>query len=150
MKFPKFELMNENNEIVSHNDLLGQYTVLFFYPRDNTPTCTQQACMFRDIKDTLKSLNAKVYGISGDSAKKHTNFINKHDLNFSLLVDEDYQLSEQLDVYKLKKVFGKESKGIVRTTFILDEQNEIVKRFDQVKVKNHMDEVVEAIKIAKT
>ena len=119
-KFPEFALENQNGATVSNKDLKGK-TVIYFYPKDNTPGCTTQACDLRDNMDFLNDLGVKVYGVSGDSKKKHQNFIEKQGLNFDLLVDEDFELAESLGVYRMKKVFGKESKGIVRTTFVVDE-----------------------------
>ena len=94
-KFPDFNLKNQNGELISNEDLKGSKVVVYFYPRDNTPTCTTEACDFRDNLEDFNELNTKVYGISGDSEKKHANFSNKHNLNFDLLVDEDYKLSEK-------------------------------------------------------
>ena len=139
-KFPEFELENQNGELISNNDLADR-TVIYFYPKDNTPGCTTQACDLRDNMDYLNDLNVKVLGVSGDSRKKHQNFIAKQDLNFDLLVDEDFKLAESLDVYRMKKAFGKESKGIVRTTFIVDEDSNVIKRFDNVQAKKHIDEL---------
>ncbi|MCG1010965.1 thioredoxin-dependent thiol peroxidase [Salinicoccus sp. ID82-1] len=139
-KFPEFELENQDGEKIGNKDFDGK-TVIYFYPKDNTPGCTAQACDLRDNLDYLNELDVKVYGVSGDSRKKHQNFIEKNDLNFDLLVDEDFKLSEALDVYRMKKVFGKESKGIVRTTFIVDEDSNILQRWDNVKAKSHIDEL---------
>lgn len=139
-KFPEFELENQNGEVISNKDLIDK-TVIYFYPKDNTPGCTTQACDLRDNMEYLNDLNVKVYGVSGDSRKKHQNFIAKQDLNFDLLVDEDFKLADSLDVYRMKKVFGKESKGIVRTTFVVDEDSNVLKRFDNVQAKKHIDEL---------
>ena len=139
-KFPNFKLENQNGEIVSNEDL-KDVTVIYFYPKDNTPGCTTQACDMRDAMDDLKDLNVTVYGVSGDSKKKHQNFIAKHDLNFELLVDEDFGLAKELDVYRMKKAFGKESMGIVRTTFVVDENSNILKRMDNVKAKAHAEDL---------
>ncbi|HIW12423.1 MAG TPA: thioredoxin-dependent thiol peroxidase [Candidatus Salinicoccus stercoripullorum] len=141
-KFPEFALENQNGATVSNKDLKGK-TVIYFYPKDNTPGCTTQACDLRDNMDFLNDLGVKVYGVSGDSKKKHQNFIEKQGLNFDLLVDEDFELAESLGVYRMKKVFGKESKGIVRTTFVVDEDSNILKRYDNVKAKEHMDSLKE-------
>ncbi len=119
---------------------------MYFYPRDNTPTCTTEACDFRDNLEGFNELNTKVYGISGDSEKKHSNFSNKHSLNFDLLVDEDYQLSEEVGVYQLKKSFGKESMGIVRTTFVLDEDNKVIHVIEKVKVKTQIEDLKNFLK----
>ncbi|WP_020006163.1 thioredoxin-dependent thiol peroxidase [Salinicoccus albus] len=139
-KFPEFELENQNGELISNKDLTDR-TVIYFYPKDNTPGCTTQACDLRDNMDYLNDLNVTVFGVSGDSRKKHQNFIAKQDLNFDLLADEDFKLAESLDVYRMKKAFGKESKGIVRTTFIVDEDSNVIKRFDNVQAKKHIDEL---------
>lgn len=139
-KFPNFKLENQNGETVSNEDF-KDVTVIYFYPKDNTPGCTTQACDMRDAMDDLKGLNVTVYGVSGDSKKKHQNFIAKHDLNFDLLVDEDFELAKELDVYRLKKSFGKESMGIVRTTFVVDENSNILKRMDNVKAKTHAEDL---------
>ena len=141
MLLPDFKMENQNGDVITNKDLFGKKTVLYFYPRDNTPTCTTQACDFNDNLDVLNDLNAQVYGVSGDSKVKHTNFINKHDLKFDLLVDEGYAYSEQLGIYRMKKSFGKESMGIVRTTIILDEETRVMHIFDGVKVKSQMDDI---------
>lgn len=140
-QFPKFELENQNGELISNESIKGKKAVLYFYPRDNTPTCTTEACDFRDNLEMFNELNVNVYGISGDSKKKHQNFSNKLELNFDLLVDEDYKLSEEVGVYQLKKSFGKESMGIVRTTFILDENGIIIDIIEKVKVKTQIEEL---------
>lgn len=116
-------------------------TILYFYPRDNTPTCTTEACDFRDNIEMFNDLNVNIYGVSGDSNKKHQNFIEKHKLNFDLLVDQDYQLSNEVGVYQLKKSFGKESMGIVRTTFVIDEQGIVKDVIEKVKVKTQIEEL---------
>ncbi|UXR75539.1 MULTISPECIES: thioredoxin-dependent thiol peroxidase [unclassified Staphylococcus] len=145
MTFPEFTLKNQDGEDVSKEALKGKKAILYFYPRDNTPTCTTEACDFRDNLAYFNDLNVEVYGISGDSQRKHQNFINKHELNFDLLVDEDYQLSEAVGVYQLKKSFGKESMGIVRTTFVLDESGNIIDVIEKVKVKEQIAQLKEIL-----
>ena len=145
-KFPDFNLKNQNGETISSEDLKGSKSIVYFYPRDNTPTCTTEACDFRDNLEDFNELNTKVYGISGDSEKKHSNFSNKHSLNFDLLVDEDYQLSEKVGVYQLKKSCGKESMGIVRTTFVLDEDNKVIHVIEKVKVKTQIEDLKNFLK----
>ncbi|MGX0003462.1 thioredoxin-dependent peroxiredoxin [Staphylococcus cohnii] len=140
-QFPEFKLENQNGDIISNDTLKGYKAVLYFYPRDNTPTCTTEACDFRDNLSYFNELKTKVYGISGDTKKKHQNFSNKHNLNFDLLVDEDYQLSTEVGVYQLKKNFGKETMGIVRTTFVIDEEGIIIDVIEKGKVKSQMDEL---------
>ncbi|CAD7359345.1 MULTISPECIES: thioredoxin-dependent thiol peroxidase [Staphylococcus] len=140
-QFPEFKLETQNDEWITNDTLKGQKAVLYFYPRDNTPTCTTEACDFRDNLSFFNDLDVKVYGISGDSKRKHQNFVQKHDLNFDLLVDEDYQLSEAVGVYQLKKSFGKESMGIVRTTFVIDEDGKVLDVIEKVKVKEQMEQL---------
>ena len=140
-QFTLFELENQNGELITNETIKGKKAVLYFYPRDNTPTCTTEACDFRDNIALFNELNASVYGISGDSKKKHQNFSDKLDLNFDLLVDTDYKLSEAVGVYQLKKSFGKESMGIVRTTFVIDETGQIIDIIEKVKVKTQIDEL---------
>lgn len=140
-QFPDFALENQDGETITKESLKGKKAILYFYPRDNTPTCTTEACDFRDNLEMFNDLDVQVYGISGDTKRKHQNFIEKHNLNFDLLVDEDYQLSEATGVYQLKKSFGKESMGIVRTTFVIDENGEIMDVIEKVKVKTQMEEL---------
>ncbi|OEK65620.1 thiol peroxidase [Staphylococcus equorum] len=140
-QFPSFKLENQKGKVISNESIKGSKAVLYFYPRDNTPTCTTEACDFRDNLAIFNDLNTKVYGISGDTKKKHENFSQKLDLNFDLLVDENYELSEKVGVYQLKKSFGKESMGIVRTTFVIDEDGIIIDVIEKVKVKTQMDEL---------
>ncbi|QLK86363.1 peroxiredoxin [Staphylococcus sp. 17KM0847] len=137
-QFPDFELTNQDGKVITKASLKGQKTILYFYSRDNTPTCTTEACDFRDNLAYFNNLKVSVYGISGDSQRKHQNFIKKHNLNFDLLVDEAYKLSEAVGVYQLKKSFGKTSMGIVRTTFILDENGDVLDVIEKVKVKEQM------------
>ena len=95
-KFPSFSLENQDGAVVTNETLKGRKAILYFYPRDNTPTCTTEACDFRDNLSEFNDLDVDVYGISGDSKKKHQNFIEKHQLNFDLLVDEDYKLADEV------------------------------------------------------
>lgn len=144
-KFPKFELENQDGEVIT-NDSLTSTTVIYFYPKDNTPGCTTQACDLRDNMSELNDLGVTVYGVSGDSKTKHKKFIEKNNLNFDLLVDEDFKLSEELGIYGLKKAFGKEFMGISRTTFVVDKDSNILKRFDQVNAKEHADDLKSFLK----
>lgn len=144
-KFPEFALENQDGEVITNDTIKGRKAILYFYPRDNTPGCTTEACDFRDNIAMFNDLDIAVYGISGDSKKKHQNFIAKHDLNFDLLVDEDYKLSEATGVYQLKKSFGKESMGIVRTTFVVDENGVVEHVIEKVKVKEQMNQLKEKL-----
>ncbi|UXV41555.1 thioredoxin-dependent thiol peroxidase [Staphylococcus simulans] len=144
-KFPEFALENQDGEVITDDTIKGRKAILYFYPRDNTPGCTTEACDFRDNMAMFNDLDIAVYGISGDSKKKHQNFIAKHDLNFDLLVDEDYKLSEETGVYQLKKSFGKESMGIVRTTFVVDENGVVEHVIEKVKIKEQMNQLKEML-----
>lgn len=139
-KFPQFDLENQDGEVIS-NETLKRNTLIYFYPKDNTPGCTTQACDLRDNMTRLNDLGVDVYGVSGDSKQKHKNFISKHDLNFDLLVDADFKLSEALGVYKEKKMFGKTHMGIERTSYLLDKDSNILQVFNKVKPGQHIDDV---------
>lgn len=143
---PQFTLQNEKGEAVSLNDFKGKQVVLYFYPKDMTPGCTTQACDFRDAYEDFSSLNAVILGVSMDDANRHTKFIEKHGLPFSLLVDEDHAVCEAYGVWVLKKNFGKEYMGIERTTFLIDEQGIVKQEWRKVKVKNHIEQVLQTIK----
>lgn len=144
-QFPQFKLENQNGNIITNDDLKG-LTVIYFYPKDNTPGCTTQACDLRDNIEAFNDLDVTVYGVSGDTKESHQKFIEKKDLNFDLLVDENNELASAAGVIGDKTVFGKKVRGIVRTTFIVNENNEIVKRFDKVSPKKHVEQLLEFLK----
>ncbi|MCA1032658.1 thioredoxin-dependent thiol peroxidase [Bacillus timonensis] len=143
---PDFELTASNGETVKLSDYKGKYVVLYFYPKDMTPGCTTQACDFRDQFESFKELDAVILGVSPDSLNRHEKFIEKHELPFLLLVDEDHKVAEMYDVWKLKKNFGKEYMGIERSTFIIDKEGNLVKEWRKVKVKNHVEEALTYIR----
>lgn len=143
MLAPTFKLPNQNGDMVSLEDYRGQKVVLYFYPKDATPGCTTEACDFRDASPKMSG--AVVIGISADSQKKHQNFIAKHDLPFDLLVDDTHEVSELYGVWQLKKNYGKEYYGIVRSTFLINEEGYIEQEWRSVKVNGHVDEVVAAL-----
>ncbi|KDN59306.1 MULTISPECIES: thioredoxin-dependent thiol peroxidase [Exiguobacterium] len=143
MLAPTFTLPNQNGDMISLEQYRGQKVVLYFYPKDSTPGCTTEACDFRDAMPKLSG--AVVIGISADSQKKHQNFINKHELPFDLLVDADHEVSELYGVWQLKKNYGKEYYGIVRSTFLINEDGYIEQEWRSVKVNGHVDEVVAAV-----
>lgn len=124
------------------NDFSGQRVVLYFYPKDNTSGCTQEACDFRDNINRITKY-AAVIGVSPDTIKSHKSFKEKQDLNFILLSDPEHLLSEQYGVWKEKSMYGRKYMGIERSTFILDESGNIEKEWRKVKVKGHVDEVIE-------
>lgn len=143
MLAPTFTLPNQNGDMVSLEGYRGQKVVLYFYPKDATPGCTTEACDFRDAMPKLNG--AVVIGISADSQKKHQNFIAKHELPFDLLVDDTHEVSELYGVWQLKKNYGKEYYGIVRSTFLINEDGYIEQEWRSVKVSGHIDEVVAAL-----
>ena len=146
MKAPAFSLMNERGDTVTLDSYKGKYVVLYFYPKDMTPGCTTEACDFRDAHEDFSSLNAVILGVSMDDANRHTKFIEKHGLPFSLLVDADHTVAESYNVWVLKKMYGKEYMGIERSTFLINPEGIIIKEWRKVKVKNHIEEVLESIR----
>lgn len=144
-KAPDFSLNNQNGEKVALKDFKGKKLVLYFYPKDLTPGCTQESCDFNENLAGVKKKGAEVLGVSFDSEKKHQQFIAKYDLGFDLLVDADKELAKAFGVYQKKKFMGKEFMGIVRSTFIIDEKGKIAKVFSPVSVKGHVDEVLAAL-----
>lgn len=142
MEAPNFTLLNEKEEKVTLSDYRGKKVILYFYPKDMTPGCTTEACDFRDQHEAFSDLNAVILGISADDAKKHTKFIEKYGLPFSLLVDENHEVCEKYGVWVLKKMYGKEFMGIERSTFLINEEGIVEKEWRKVKVKNHIEEVL--------
>ena len=126
----------------SLNDFKGQKIILYFYPKDNTSGCTQEACDFRDNINRLTSF-ATVIGVSPDSIKSHLKFKEKQSLNFILLSDPEHKLAEAFNVWVEKSMYGRKYMGIERSTFVLDENLNIIKEWRKVKVKGHVDEVIE-------
>ncbi len=145
-KVADFTLPNQDGELVSLSDFKGKHVVLYFYPKDMTPGCTTEACDFRDAHESFKDLDAVIIGISPDPVASHQKFIDKHDLPFLLLADEEKQVAEQFDVWKLKKNFGREYYGIERSTFIIDKEGVLQKEFRKVKVKGHVEAALEFIR----
>ncbi len=145
-KAPDFTLESNNGEKISLSDFRGKNVVLYFYPKDMTPGCTTEACDFRDHHSEFSDQNTVILGVSPDPVDRHKKFIDKHDLPFLLLADEDHQAAELYDVWQLKKNFGKEYMGIVRSTFIINKDGELVKEWRKVRVKDHVTEALEYIK----
>ena len=145
-KAPDFNVMNNKGENVKLSDFKGKKVVLYFYPKDDTPGCTTEACAFRDGIDQIKKRGAVVLGVSADSVDSHKKFIDKFDLNFPLLADTDKKMVEAYGTWKEKSMYGKKYMGIERTTFIIDEQGKISHIFPKVKVNEHYAEVLEALK----
>ncbi len=146
MKAKDFTLQASNGKDVSLSDYKGKAVILYFYPKDSTPGCTTEACDFRDNFSVIKEGNAEILGISLDSINSHEKFIEKNDLPFLLLSDPDHKVCEMYGVWQLKKNYGKEYMGIVRSTFLIDKDQNIVKEWRNVRVKNHVEEVTEELK----
>ncbi|MBN20606.1 MAG: thioredoxin-dependent thiol peroxidase [Bdellovibrionaceae bacterium] len=144
-KAPAFTGVTDSGEKVSLKDFKGKTVVLYFYPKDMTPGCTTEACDFRDSMTRLKRKKVVVIGVSADSVARHEKFRDKHDLNFPLISDEDLKICKAYGVWQKKKLYGKEFMGIVRTTFIIDSEGKIKKIFPKVKVKGHVDEIIESL-----
>jgi thioredoxin-dependent peroxiredoxin len=144
-KAPDFTLMNDTGQKVKLSDYKGKTVVLYFYPKDDTPGCTTEACNFRDGIDEIRDRGAVVLGVSADSVESHKKFKKKFDLNFALLADPDKKMIENYGVWKEKSMYGKKYMGIERTTFIIDKDGKISHIFPKVKVAEHYDEVLEAL-----
>lgn len=138
---PDFCLPNQDEEEICLRDIKGKWIVLYFYPKDNTPGCTTEACDFTAALPDFEGLNAVILGVSPDSPKKHRNFIEKKDLKITLLSDEEKELCQMFGVWQLKKNYGREYMGVVRSTFIIDPDGKIAAKWEKVKVKGHVDEV---------
>ncbi|MFZ3578008.1 thioredoxin-dependent thiol peroxidase [Virgibacillus sp. DJP39] len=126
---PTFTLPNQKGEKVSLTDFKGKHVVLYFYPKDMTPGCTTEACDFRDSYTSFEDLDAVIIGVSPDPVDRHQQFIDKHDLPFLLLADEEHKVADEYGVWKLKKNFGKEYYGIERSTFIIDKDGKLQKEY---------------------
>jgi len=145
-KAPAFSLKTERGDPVSLKSLKGKRVVLYFYPKDDTPGCTKEACGFRDSITSIGNADAVVLGVSMDDADSHLKFIKKYGLPFPLLCDEDGTLSKAYGVYKKKNMYGKTYWGIERSTFIIDEAGKLKAIFRKVKVDGHVAEVQAALK----
>ncbi len=145
-KAPAFKLKNQDEETISLSGLKGKPVVLYFYPKDDTPGCTKEACNFRDEFPKFGKLKAEIIGISTDSVKSHKKFAEKYGLPFILLADEKKQVVQEYGVWKEKNMYGRKYLGIERTTFIINSDGRIANLFPKVKVDEHNKEVMEALK----
>lgn len=145
-KAPAFSLPNQDGKKVSLKDFTGKKVVLYFYPKDMTSACTQEACDFRDNIQYIKKKKTVVLGLSPDAPNLHLKFIAKYDLPFDLLSDETKTVLEKYGVWKEKSMYGRKYMGVERTTVVIDETGRIKKIFPKVKVKGHVEEVLEALK----
>jgi len=145
-KAPDFNIANQNGEMVALRDFKGKNLVLYFYPKDSTPGCTVEAKGFTALKSEFDAANTVILGASKDSMKRHQNFIEKQGLGLNLLSDEAGVLCESYHVWILKKLYGREYMGIERATFLIDAQGILRKIWRKVKVKGHVEQVLEAAK----
>jgi len=139
---PGFTLLNDAGEEISLGDFRGKKVVLYFYPRDNTPGCTKEACSFRDDYSLFLMKGAVVLGVSPDGQRSHQRFKTKFNLPFHLLSDPDHRVAEMYGAWGEKKMFGKTYEGIIRSTFVIDEEGSIIKVFPKVKPADHAKEVL--------
>lgn len=144
-KAPAFSGKNQNGETISLDQFKGKKLILYFYPKDNTPGCTAEACDLRDGYEELLGKGFEVVGVSPDSEKSHQNFIDKYSLPFHLISDTDKVIMKAYGVWGQKKMYGKEYEGVLRTTFIIDENGSIEKIFNKVDTKAHVKQILSAL-----
>ncbi|MBR9861551.1 thioredoxin-dependent thiol peroxidase [bacterium] len=142
-KAPDFEVQNQKGETVRLSDYNGKKVVLYFYPKDNTPTCTVEACNLRDNFKALQDAGYTVLGVSPDSVKKHQNFIEKYDLPFDLLADTEKEIVSKYEVWAEKQMYGRKYMGVLRTTYLINEQGVIEKVISKVKSKEHASQILD-------
>ena len=141
-QLPQFTSTTDKGAPFTLDDLKGSPTILYFYPKDNTSGCTLEACSLRDGRDELAARGYKIVGVSPDSVKSHQNFCSKHELNFTLLADTDHSLAEALGLWRLKKMYGREYMGIVRTTLLLDSDARVTHIIEKVDTKDAYGQIV--------
>lgn len=141
-KMPYFEVMDQNGNKVTSNELIGKKTIIYFYPKDNTSGCTAEACNLRDNYDALVAAGYNVVGVSKDSAASHTKFIEKHSLPFTLLADTTTQMQQEFGVWAEKKLYGRTYMGTLRMTFIFNEEGILEKVIEKVDTKNHAAQIL--------
>ena len=143
---PDFELESDSGEIVKLSDLRGKPVVLYFYPKDDTPGCTKQACGIRDAYGEFRKRGAVVLGVSPDDESSHVKFKQKYQLPFTLLADTEYRVAEQYGVWKERNMYGKKFMGVERSTFVIDSDGNVAKAMRRVNPQLHADQVLEALK----
>ena len=146
-KAPEFTVVDDSGKTVKLSDFKGKKVVLYFYPKDDTPGCTKEACSFRDGISEIRKQGAVVLGVSADSAESHQKFKKKYDLNFPLLADTEKKIIEDYEVWKEKSMYGRKYMGIERTTYVIGKDGKISHIFPKVKVGEHYDEVLAAVKL---
>ena len=142
---PEFCLPNQDDEEICFRDIKGRWAVIYFYPKDNTPGCTTEACDFTAALPDFTGMQAIILGVSPDSPKKHRNFIEKKELKITLLADEDKELCKSFGMWQLKKFMGREYMGVVRSTFLIAPDGTLAYKWEKVRVKNHVEEVKEKL-----
>jgi len=145
-KVPNFTINATGDQEITLSELKGKNIVIYFYPKDSTPGCTTEGQNFRDNIKEFEAHNTLIFGVSRDSIKSHDNFKRKQEFPFDLLSDTDEALCNLFDVIKLKKMYGREYMGIERSTFLLDTKGTLIKEWRKIKLKGHVDEVLEAVK----
>ncbi len=144
-KAPNFTLKDQNGTAVRLTDFLGKKVILYYYVRDDTPGCTKQACEFRDDTDNLRRRNIMVLGVSPNSVDSHKRFVEKYNLTFPLLADEDTNVAKKYGVWAKKNMYGRTFYGIIRSTFVIDEEGRIMREYRRVKVNGHVGRVLKEI-----
>jgi thioredoxin-dependent peroxiredoxin len=145
-KAPAFTLTDDNGNKVRLSDFAGKPVVLYFYPKDDTPGCTREACAFRDAQSDLKKAGAVVLGVSADDAESHADFRDKYQLNFPLLVDADHKVAEKYGAWREKNMYGKISMGIQRSTYLIDPAGKVARVWKRVQVDGHDQQVLKALR----
>lgn len=145
-KAPSFSLKDQNGKTHKLSDYKGKKLVIYFYPKDNTPGCTKEACGFRDDYSAFKKAGVEIIGISKDSVESHTKFVDKFDLNFTLLSDPETKVIEKYGAWKEKSMYGKTFMGIARITYLIDEKGKIIKAYPKVKPAEHSKEILADLK----
>lgn len=144
---PQFNGLNQNEKELSLKDYEGQKLILFFYPKDNTPGCTAEACDLQENFEYWKNKGYNILGISPDTVKSHQKFIDKFGFEYDLIADPDKEILKSYGVYGPKKMYGRETIGVYRTTFVIDENNKITKIFKRVKTKEHTAQIIKSLEL---
>lgn len=145
-KAPEFKGVTDKEETISLADFKGKKLALYFYPKDDTPGCTAEACSLRDGYSQLRKEGVAIVGVSPDKVAKHKKFVDKYDLPFPLIADESHEIMENYGVWGLKKFMGREYMGVIRTSFLIDEEGQILHIIDKVKTKDHANQILDLLR----